>query len=698
MTHCIQCIFAIGLLLHSAQAAKRSRPEGFDPGPEPKAVLQRTQASQLYTLCAQGTDATLERWLTQANPPIDASQKMVGWLWAIENQNASVVRYFFADSSLASHFKHTRGGNHGLLHAAVRVSEVAWVRKLIQWGVAPDGLNSRRETALWCAVNQNALECVRILLAVQANPNQANAQGITPLILAVYRGRLDLVQTLLDYGADTTRRIQVATCPPGGATEELSSFWVAVRQGRWEIARALYLHDPRCDCEDAEGRRILRIEAERSRPSRVRALCRFYQLILLDTPLAAFIQEMEKATTEIPLSSKPLGPTHPRHKIWSEIIDRPGADGLTPLMDRCRHGDVALVKILLEAGADPDRLDIYGYTALHYAARFDEKSSTEATNVSLAMIEELCWHHARIDPASHSGATPLSIAAFQGNVNAVLALIKAGSCSIPSALGFACQRGHHLLVKHLVDHAPAAYIIGPVLEEGVIAAAARRDLPTLRALIKAGADLDRLSTQGPTALMISAQLGFTEIVAELLEAGATVDSIDTNGQSALFLAVHKGHLSVVRQLLIAGASVHLRTHLGLKIMDLASLQSEPAIIEDLVQANADVNDGLSYSILIDHTVLSAGYNPLELTILASIKFGHSADKLRKFFGAVNRPKYQTIYQGLLLAEKYGKSEEMEILAQAQSYYAIHQAIKPSSREDLALVHAPQQAGHHGIDE
>lgn len=59
----------------------------------------------------------------------------------------------------------------------------------------------------------------------------------------------------------------------------------------------------------------------------------------------------------------------------------------------------------------------------------------------------------------------------------------------------------------------------------------------------------------PTALMLAAESGHTEVVAALLAAGADPVAVDSGGCTALHYAVRKDHLSVAKQLIAAGTPV-----------------------------------------------------------------------------------------------------------------------------------------------
>src|SRR5436190_1336429 len=72
-------------------------------------------------------------------------------------------------------------------------------------------------------------------------------------------------------------------------------------------------------------------------------------------------------------------------------------------------------------------------------------------------------------------------------------------------------------------------------------AAAEASPEIIRALVKAGADIEAKSKGGATALMLAGRHGKTENVSALLKAGAKVDDARPDGRDALFLAANYGH-------------------------------------------------------------------------------------------------------------------------------------------------------------
>ncbi|MFI0241389.1 ankyrin repeat domain-containing protein [Streptomyces sp. NPDC016845] len=95
------------------------------------------------------------------------------------------------------------------------------------------------------------------------------------------------------------------------------------------------------------------------------------------------------------------------------------------------------------------------------------------------------------------------------------------------------------------------------LDERLLGAVLRRDLPEVQRLLKDGADPDhRDPASGLTALQAAAGVGAAGIVRELIAAGGDVFTTDSRaGGTALHKAVQGGDLETVRVLVEAGAFV-----------------------------------------------------------------------------------------------------------------------------------------------
>src|SRR5262245_17817287 len=154
------------------------------------------------------------------------------------------------------------------------------------------------------------------------------------------------------------------------------------------------------------------------------------------------------------------------------------------LPDAARRQDRALVRTLLERGADVNGRQPDGASALHWSVHWQDVETTRL----------LIGARADVNVVNEYGVTPLSLAAGNGDAVSALALLEAGA------------------------DANAAL---PTGETPLMTAARTGSVDTLSALLDYGADLNaRERQQQQTALMWAASATHPGAVRLLLERGA----------------------------------------------------------------------------------------------------------------------------------------------------------------------------------
>ncbi|CAN0018859.1 unnamed protein product [Ectocarpus sp. 6 AP-2014] len=117
----------------------------------------------------------------------------------------------------------------------------------------------------------------------------------------------------------------------------------------------------------------------------------------------------------------------------------------------------------------------------------------------------------------------------------------------------AAFRGNAKLTKTLL--ATGAVDVNEITEEGctpLMISAQNGHGGVTQLLIDAGADLDAVTDEGVTGLHQAADGGHSEILSMLVKAGANPDTQTYNGSTPLYDAAFHGHLDIVRRLLRLG--------------------------------------------------------------------------------------------------------------------------------------------------
>jgi ankyrin repeat protein len=238
------------------------------------------------------------------------------------------------------------------------------------------------------------------------------------------------------------------------------------------------------------------------------------------------------------------------------------AGGATALI--LSAGDPEKARILVRAGADVNAQSASGRTALHVAA---------ATAGGSEVVKMLLDKGARVDvrdniepvPVLFTGggkSTPLAEAGRTGDLASIRMLVAAGAdinaCSAQkvSALTEAALYGRRDVVKWLLDHGAAVNEPVTVLQVPVLSLAAiRGDATIVRMLLAKGADANAKDAAGSTPLFWAVRSDYDshDVVDVLLKAGADPNAKDLAGENALDLARRRGMIRSERLLRAAGA-------------------------------------------------------------------------------------------------------------------------------------------------
>lgn len=226
-------------------------------------------------------------------------------------------------------------------------------------------------------------------------------------------------------------------------------------------------------------------------------------------------------------------------------VGEPSADGTTALHWAVRNNDLDLAERLLAAGAAPGIANRYGVTPLYLAA----------LNGSAAMIEQLLDAGANAAEVGTEGETVLMTAAQTGVVAAAEVLIRHGAdvnarenWHEQTALMWAAAEGHPDMVRLLLE-----------------AGAEIEARSAVKEWERQSSDEPRakwLPPGGMTALLLAAREGCTGCVPVLADAGANLDAVSAEDISAVVLALINGHYDTAMALLEAGTDPNLYDYTG----------------------------------------------------------------------------------------------------------------------------------------
>ncbi|GFO29474.1 ankyrin-1 [Plakobranchus ocellatus] len=293
---------------------------------------------------------------------------------------------------------------------AARWGHVAVVRELLARGARPGLENDKGSTALYWAVRYGHTETVQVLASEgKADVNQTRKLGlVAPIVLASALGLEDIVTILLQYGADANKSIRGGERP----------IHHAAREGFSNIVKLLISHDAAVDAADERGDTALLLAAKYGRAMALHTLLEFGANVNHKNLLGEDVWSFSVASDNdlilrllvLHQSSEGLEDTDDDGDAGS-----PGSmSGVNSVLHlAAAAGNTERIKLLLKMKVDAKATDDNGNNILHIAAM---KNQADV----IAQLHQLVG----VDQVNKTGDTPLH---------------------------FACERGHHEVILELIN-------------------------------------------------------------------------------------------------------------------------------------------------------------------------------------------------------------------------------------------------------
>ncbi len=409
------------------------------------------------------------------------------------------------------------------LHHAVQHNDPELARTLLAAGAAADAANVYGVTPLALACTNRSAQIVSLLLDAGADADVATWDGDTPLMACARTGAQAAVRALLDAGADAG-----ATA---GGKGETALIWAAAG-GHAGIVRALLEHGADVDAATA---------ASADRVPNTCRICAWKPSPGGFTPLMFAARSGDIATVRLLLDA-------------GADIDAATDEYGTPLVIAAASGHEDLALDLLAAGADPRAGDENGVTALHHALRkglstlhgitYDPVYRVRPDNMprlAQALLEAGADPDAqisktyRIGPAIRSscesaeemiGATPFLLAAVSADVRLLELLREFGA---DPAIGV---KGN---ITPLMMAARSACVAADQ-QDNTVGRKRAEALAAVRAIVAMGVDVNVVSENGDMAMHKAAFSGADAIVRFLADNGALVDERNASGETPWSMA------------------------------------------------------------------------------------------------------------------------------------------------------------------
>jgi len=479
-------------------------------------------------------------------------------------------------------------GNFGsAMHLACSLGTIAILKSLLSEGASCDVTGSFDLTSF----RELDVHSDEPWLRFSTIPSILTRLHCTPLTLAAYFGKLDVVNLLLEHQA------KVDSLSTGWWNDSGNSYPSSCSATALNFAT--FGNNPGVVAAllDA-GANIANVDSDGDTP--------FLQAVDLGTlDSLKILVDRNACTTDLDcygrnaLTRCVTANENPACLAWLIGLDldvnhQSSQDGTTPLIAATRqHRGTRVIQMLLDAGALPDACDSEGRHPLYYAASSDDRAALElllahgasptlvtnsgytaliiaASRGLLSNVELLLANGATIDAADPDGRTPLFFAAFQGYHEVVAHLcVKGAVFDTKSKYGYtplaiAARSGHidtmrTLLTQPDINADSKDYRGWTALLE----AAVGNHVKCLQILIGAGASIALTNQDGSTALDVATDYGHVDCVSLLAE-------VDTSTDRAVIIAARRGNAACLRVLLEAKASPNVRDDGGRSALMLAS--------------------------------------------------------------------------------------------------------------------------------
>ena len=427
------------------------------------------------------------------------------------------------------------------LISAVREGRLERAKQLISsFGLSYSRRWSDGYVLLCDALKNNHTEIAKLLLTHGSKIKcKTKKRSDTPLHLAVRNCAIEIIEMLLDRGANIDAECEKGTTP----------LHDAIRWEKMEIVELLLNRGADVNAKGKSGKTYLHIAADEG-----------YVLIA---------EHLLKHGADV-------------NSVWT--CD--GNKHYSPLYLAVINGHEKVVKLLLECGANVDARDLDGKTILYYAVKVGRS----------LIIEHLLKHSPDIDNISNRSVLNVAVLGYGKEYRKIIENLLEYGFTINFVYGNNCELLHEAVKKECLK------IVEEIIKYGVsidfkdtwgrtaLHIASEWTNPEIvKVLLHFGADINSKDRYGGTALHIASEWGNPEIVKVLIKFGAKIDSKDKDGSTALHIASGKGEREIVEVLLKYGAEIDSQDEHGKTALHIASEDSNTEIVDVLLNYGASIN-------------------------------------------------------------------------------------------------------------
>ncbi|XP_076856793.1 poly [ADP-ribose] polymerase tankyrase-2-like isoform X2 [Brachyhypopomus gauderio] len=462
------------------------------------------------------------------------------------------------------------------LFEACRSGDLDRVKKLLN----AENVNSRdtagrKSTPLHFAAGFGRKDVVDYLLQHGANVYAQDDGGLISLHNACSFGHAEVVSLLLLHGADANSRDNWNYTP----------LHEAAIKGKIDVCIALLQHGAEPSIRNTDGRTALDV----AEPSTKAVLTGEYRKDeLLESARSGNDEKLMSLLTPLNVNchasdgrkSTPLHLAAGYNRLKTvQLLLQHGADvhakdkgDLVPLHNACSYGHYEVTELLVKHGACVNAMDLWQFTPLHEAA---SKNRMEVCSLLLSYGADPtllnCHNKSAVDLAP------------------TVLLKERLACKTTAHDEF---RGHALLQAareadpiHVKKHLSleTIHFKHPQTHETALHCASTSPYPKRKQvceiLLRKGANVNEKTKDLMTPLHLAAERSHNDVIGVLVKHEAKVNAVDSHGQTPLHRATQRGHLQSCRLLRGAGGDPLITSLQGLQGVLTGNLETERQLLE-----------------------------------------------------------------------------------------------------------------------
>ena len=462
------------------------------------------------------------------------------------------------------------------LHSACTTGQSESVRFLVEAGAdvgitKPDG-NTCLHTAVKGACSKEALQ--NIIEQGMINVNAMNKKGETALLLACKSAQPTIVNLLLQNGAD----------PNISDTRRYTSLHAAVYGCcANETLQEIINHEVQLDYQDIHGNTALLLACSYRQQESVK--------ILLEAGSNPNIVD-NNGDTCLHAGVR----TGCRKKIIRTIIDHcfdvnaTNKKTRTALVVACMFNNEGAIKVLLDAGADPNIADVDGYTCLHDAV---------TGHYSIEVLQAIIDRGANVNATNKRNETALTRAFTYKNESAINVLLNAsadpniaddtyGDTCLHKAVTRDCSIE---VLQAIIDHDAILNATNKTTRTALAVACLFNNEGAIKVLLNAGADPNPADVGGYTCLHDAVTGHYSiKVLQAIIDHGANVNAANMRNETAFMLACMINNESAIKVLLNASADLNIAEVDGYTCLHYAVAKDcSKDVLQAIIDHGANVN-------------------------------------------------------------------------------------------------------------